>query len=559
MTGGFRPCAIVPSHNHARAVPGIVAVLREQELPVFIIDDGSDETTRHSLAALANADGSVRVARLEPNQGKGGAVRHGFQLAMAAGHTHALQIDADGQHDVAVLPDLLRLAGENPDALVTGIPLYDRSIPRGRAIGRYVTHVWVWIETLSLKITDSMCGLRVYPLVAVAAIEAAGERIGQRMDFDTEIMVRLFWRGVRVIEHPVAVTYPPGNTSNFDLWRDNLRITAMHTRLFFGMLRRLPTILRHRSHQSSHWAWLAERGSYWGLQIWTSIYRMLGRRACLILMSPVVLYFYLTGTEQRRASRAFLALVHAIRPGKETAPGVLNELRHFMSFAGRTLDTFIGWIGDMPQDAIRPGEVSGLRAAEKESGGALFLIAHLGNVDLARALLDEETRQRLLVLVHTRHAENFNRLLRSHRPTAGVNTWQVTELGPAAAIDLKERVERGAWIVMAGDRAPVNSARVTRLPFLGREALFSDGPYILASILECPVYTLFCVRQGDHFVLDVERLADRIDLPRDRRQAALRSYAAIFVGRLEQYAVRNPMQWYNFFDFWNPGRKESRS
>ncbi|MBK8158053.1 MAG: glycosyltransferase family 2 protein [Rhodospirillaceae bacterium] len=295
MTLAFRPCAIIPSHNHAQSVQGILAALREQGLPVYIIDDGSDEATRVRLAALADADGSVWVVRLEPNQGKGGAVRHGFQLAMAAGYTHALQIDADGQHDIAALSGLLRLAQAEPDALITGVPVYDRSVPFGRAIGRYVTHVWVWIETLSLKITDSMCGFRVYPLADVAAIEAAGERIGQRMDFDTEIMVRLFWRDVRVVEYPVAVTYPPGNTSNFHLWRDNLLITAMHTRLFFGMLRRLPAILRLRTRRSSHWAWLAERGSYLGLQVWISAYRVLGRRASLTLMSPVVLYFYLTG------------------------------------------------------------------------------------------------------------------------------------------------------------------------------------------------------------------------------------------------------------------------
>jgi glycosyltransferase involved in cell wall biosynthesis len=239
VTAGFRPCAILPSHNHARAVPGIVAALRARGLPVFVIDDGSDAATRASLAQLAVPGNTVRVARLDPNQGKGGAVEHGFRLAMAAGFTHALQIDADGQHDISALDDLLRLAQAHPDDLITGVPVYDRSVPLGRAIGRYLTHFWVWVETLSFQISDSMCGFRVYPLGAVAALLAAGETVGRRMDFDTEIMVRLFWRGVKVIEHPVAVTYPPGNTSNFDLWRDNLRITAMHTRLFFGMLRRV--------------------------------------------------------------------------------------------------------------------------------------------------------------------------------------------------------------------------------------------------------------------------------------------------------------------------------
>jgi predicted LPLAT superfamily acyltransferase len=230
-----------------------------------------------------------------------------------------------------------------------------------------------------------------------------------------------------------------------------------------------------------------------------------------------------------------------------------------MSFAGRSLDTFIGWAGDIPPDTVRFGKVADLKAAEADPGGAVFVIAHVGNVELARALLDEEARRRLLVLVHTRHAENFNRLLRRHRPAAANNTWQVTELGPAAAMDLKEQVEKGRWIVIAGDRIPINSDRVTWLPFLGREAPFSDGPYILASILDCPVYTLFCVRRGDHFVLDVEKLADRIELPRDQRPAALRRYSGIFAQRLAHYAVHDPLQWYNFFDFWNPGRKEPRS
>lgn len=559
MTEPFRPCAIVPSYNHARAVSGVVAALCAEGLPVFVIDDGSDETTRTLLAALADPGKGVHVARLDPNQGKGGAVGHGFQLAMALGYTHALQIDADGQHDIAEIPNLLRLARDNPEALVTAIPVYDQSVPLGRAIGRYATHVWVWIETLSFQIRDSMCGFRVYPLGRVANLYAAGEVIGQRMDFDTEIMVRLFWRGVQVIEHPVAVIYPAGNTSNFDLWRDNLRITAMHTRLFFGMLKRLPMIVGRKPERSRHWAWLAERGAYGGLRLWAGVYRLLGRRACLALMSPVVCYFYLTGTSQRRASREFLSRAYAATGAPRPSQTFSTGLRHFMSFAGRALDTFIGWTGDMRPGLIRPGVIADLQAAQNDSRGALFIIAHVGNVDLARALLDAETRQRLLILVHTRHAENYNRLLREYRPEAAVNTRQVTELGPAAAVDLKERVEQGSWVVIAGDRVPVSSDRVTRLPFLGAEAPFSQGPYILASLLECPVYTLFCMRKGDHFVLDVEKLADRIVLPRGDREAALQTYVSIFAARLERYALQDPLQWYNFFDFWNPGHKESRS
>jgi glycosyltransferase involved in cell wall biosynthesis len=238
-------CAIVPSYNHWRALGTVVASLQQAGLPVFVIDDGSNEPARSVIAELHDVAHGVAVTRLEPNRGKGGAVQEGLRLALAAGFTHAVQIDADGQHDLGALTDLLALSERYPTALVSGQPIYDASMPRGRKAGRWLTHVWVWIETLSLRIRDSMCGFRVYPLAAVAAV-LARDRLGQRMDFDTEIMVRLFWRGTPVATLPVRVVYPPGNTSNFELLRDNWGITRMHTRLVITMLLHLVPILLNR-------------------------------------------------------------------------------------------------------------------------------------------------------------------------------------------------------------------------------------------------------------------------------------------------------------------------
>jgi glycosyltransferase involved in cell wall biosynthesis len=212
---------------------------------VFVIDDGSGEPARSVIAALHDPENGVTVRRLEPNRGKGGAVIEGIRLAGQGGFTHGVQVDADGQHDLEALPGLLRLARSHPLALVSGQPFYDSSIPTGRKIGRWITHVWVWIETLSFRIADSMCGFRVYPLAAMRAL-LAEETVGQRMDFDIEVMVRLFWRGTPIATLPVRVIYPPDNISNFDLLRDNWRITKMHTRLVLTMLPRLPSILAHR-------------------------------------------------------------------------------------------------------------------------------------------------------------------------------------------------------------------------------------------------------------------------------------------------------------------------
>jgi glycosyltransferase involved in cell wall biosynthesis len=237
---------VIPFFNHEHAIADLVAALKPFALPCWIVDDGSDASCAMVLDALARQETDwLTVLRYAPNRGKGFAVMTGFAAALAAGCTHGVQIDADGQHDPADLPRMLALAAEQPQALVTGVPVYDASVPRGRLYGRYVTHLWVWINTLSLSIRDSMCGFRVYPLTAALSAWNSA-RIGQRMEFDTEIMVRMFWAGTPVLQMPTRVTYPTGGVSHFRLVRDNVRISLMHARLFFGMLRRLPILLARR-------------------------------------------------------------------------------------------------------------------------------------------------------------------------------------------------------------------------------------------------------------------------------------------------------------------------
>lgn len=242
----FRPCLVIPVYDHEHAIGATLAGLRRHGLPCFLVDDGSRASCAAVLDALAQAESAwVTLLRLHPNQGKGAAVMAGFEAAARAGYTHGLQFDADGQHDADDVPRLLALARQHPRALVTGIPQYDDSVPKSRLYGRYVTHVWVWINTLSFRIRDSMLGFRVYPLVDALRIWRT-QTVGRRMDFDTEIMVRLFWEGTEVIQLPTRVTYPADGVSHFDVLRDNLRISRMHARLFLGMLWRLPRLLWQR-------------------------------------------------------------------------------------------------------------------------------------------------------------------------------------------------------------------------------------------------------------------------------------------------------------------------
>jgi glycosyltransferase involved in cell wall biosynthesis len=241
----MRLCAIVPVYNHERAVADTLAGLRSQGLVVILVDDGSGETCAQELRRLAAADSLVRLVRLPANQGKGGAVMAGLAAAAEAGFTHVLQIDADGQHDPADLPKFMAASAEEPAALICGQPQFDASIPRHRLYLRYLTHVMVWLNTLSFAIPDSMCGLRVYPLAVVMPVIAA-EQPGRRMDFDIEILVRLHWRGATMRWITAHVRYPQDGVSHFRLVHDNWLITRMHTRLFLGMLRRSPALLARR-------------------------------------------------------------------------------------------------------------------------------------------------------------------------------------------------------------------------------------------------------------------------------------------------------------------------
>jgi len=242
----FRPAVLIPVYNHERAIGATLDAVLAHDCAVLLVDDGSDEACARVLAGLRDRHpGRVSLLRLARNGGKGAAVKAGLRALCAEGYSHALQVDADGQHDIDDLPRLLEAARRQPDRLVSGYPVFDADVPRVRFYGRYLTHVWVWINTLSFEIRDSMCGFRVYPLAATVAM-LEREHCGDRMDFDTEIIVRWVWNGGRVDGLPTRVSYPADGVSHFDYLVDNLHLTRMHARLFFGMLLRLPALLGRR-------------------------------------------------------------------------------------------------------------------------------------------------------------------------------------------------------------------------------------------------------------------------------------------------------------------------
>jgi glycosyltransferase involved in cell wall biosynthesis len=241
----LRVCAIVPVFDHQEAVGAVINGLCAAHLPCIVIDDGSGAGCARVLDELVKSLPGVTLVRRARNGGKGAAVSEGLRAALSAGYTHALQVDADGQHDLADVPKFIAEATAHPDAVICGRPRFDASMPRARYYLRYLTHFFVWLNTLSLDIHDSMCGFRLYPLAAMIELLDA-DRLGLRMDFDIEVLVRLHWRGVRMRWIATRVQYPTDGISHFRLLLDNALITRLHTRLFFGMLLRLPLIAARR-------------------------------------------------------------------------------------------------------------------------------------------------------------------------------------------------------------------------------------------------------------------------------------------------------------------------
>ncbi|MEQ0580618.1 glycosyltransferase [Pantoea dispersa] len=561
LSASFAPCVLIPCYNHGAMLASVLARLAPFNLPVIVVDDGSDARTKQHIAALDAPQ--LQVLTLPHNQGKGAAVIAGLRAAAAAGFSHALQLDADGQHQVEDTPRMLAEAERYPHCLISGQPQYDASIPKSRLYGRYITHFWVWVETLSFSLKDSMCGFRVYPLAA--SLELCDRRaIGQRMDFDTEIMVRLCWQGTPSRFIRTRVTYPPSGVSHFDALHDNLRISWMHTRLFFGMLPRIPQLLSRR-RQQAHWAATPERRGQWGLRFMLWLYQRAGRLPFILLLWPVVAVYWLSGRAARAASQQWLTRVQAVAHQQQIAlPRPLSSYRHFLRFGNSMLDKVASWRGDLQWGRdidFAPGAETVIRAAEGK--GQLILASHLGDIEACRAMAKQVSGLVINALVFTDNAQRFRAVLESIAPQAGVNLLPVSDIGPDTAILLQQKLDAGEWVAIVGDRTAVQrqrggERRVVWSEFMGQPAPFPQGPFVLAAALRCPVLLMFALRQQGKLRVHCEAFADPLPLPRNGRQQALQAAVDRYAARLQHHALLAPLDWFNFYDFWALPEEEQR-
>jgi glycosyltransferase involved in cell wall biosynthesis len=239
---------LIPSFNPGAAVYATVREARAQWEPVWVVVDGSDDGTAEGLLKLAAEDPGLRVLVLPANRGKGAAVLHGAELALAEGFTHILTMDSDGQHPAACIAEFMATSRQHPAGMVLGKPQFDASAPSIRVQGRRLSNGWANLETLWMGIGDSLFGFRVYPIEPLLKVMHASLWM-RRFDFDPEVAVRLCWRGVWPINLPAPVKYlraDEGGVSHFNYLRDNILLTWMHARLLTGFALRLPWLLLRR-------------------------------------------------------------------------------------------------------------------------------------------------------------------------------------------------------------------------------------------------------------------------------------------------------------------------
>ena len=527
-------CVVIPVYRHAETLKAKFAELLDLGETLILVDDGNLASDAALLGELAEHP-LVELLRFDTNRGKGAAVTAGLQHALKAGFSHAVQIDADGQHQVGDIPRFIEAARQHPKKLILGTPVFDETAPLARVYGRKLSTWMVQLETRSRQVRDALFGFRVYPLAVTGrALDAC--RFDQGMGFDTQIVVRLLWDDVKVENIPSSVHYPKNGFSNFRYLADNLKLIRMHLRLLF-----------ESPGSGKHWHWSTKRehGSILAFRLLLVLYRLGGRPLLSALMYPVVAYYYLKDGRARKASRDYLD--HVLGEGKG------SSFRHFRSFGQKIISSLQGWLGEIDPADICWENTEILTPLLQENRGALVLSAHFGCLEVSRSIHFKKPGLRITPMMYLKNSQVFRSFLREINPEAESEIVYLDSIHPGVAIDLKQRVDSGEFVAILADRTAAEAReRTIEVEFFGECAMLPEGPFVLAELLDCPVFLFFSYY--DESISRYRARWETFEIPRSKqrseRAAVLGKTAQRFAGRLEAYCRDAPYQWFNFYDFW---------
>jgi predicted LPLAT superfamily acyltransferase len=302
--------------------------------------------------------------------------------------------------------------------------------------------------------------------------------------------------------------------------------------------------------RSGHWAKRNERGSYLLMSFTAWLARNLGRRVLSPLLHVIVLYFYVVGRSARHSVHDYQQRLASWSGRAELQPTRRSVFNQFMAFADTLLDKLDVWSGRLGLEQVSLIDAGDIRGKlHREQRGQMLVGAHLGNLEVCRALAELGEKVQMNVLVHTKHAEQFNRLLNQAGATH-LRLIQVSELDAGIMLQLSQRLERGEWLAIAGDRVPLHGGRRARVNFLGAPADLPQGPWLLAGLLQCPINLLFCLKLDGRYQVTLEPFAERIEWRRSERDQVIERHAQAYAERLAHYCLKAPQQWFNFFPFW---------
>jgi len=307
--------------------------------------------------------------------------------------------------------------------------------------------------------------------------------------------------------------------------------------------------LNHRWHQKP------ERGNQLGLRFMLWIYQNFGKNFSRLLLYPVVIYFFLTDHKARKASQIFLKRVYhkqSLKPVLTKPPSEWDRFKHFYHFGCSLVDSIEIWSDTKWIAEVKWHGIHHLERLNEQKIGALIVSAHLGNVNAMRVAAKSKTNQQIKVLMYTDHAQRFNKLLQYLNPNASKEIIPLEKLEVLTVLKMQKLIEEGNYLGVLADRVAVGSRdRTLEVPFLNKMAPFPQGPWILASLLKCPVYLLFCIRTNpSYFEVFIEPFAEKINLPRKQREGKLRQWIGKYVSHLEVFCLQYPHHWFNFYDFW---------
>ena len=304
--------------------------------------------------------------------------------------------------------------------------------------------------------------------------------------------------------------------------------------------------------KSSHWTQIKESGSLWSMRFLLYVYQNFGRISLQLFFYPIVIYYWFINKPIRQASQDYLNRLAIFAPKLKIHGNTFWGCKHFLAFADAIIDKIAAWSGLIKLPDVQFYGRDELISELKKGRGVILFGSHLGNLEVCRAIADFDNTIKINVLIHNKHAQKFNHIMQCVSDNSQVNVIQVTDVNVSTAILLNTKINNGELVIIAADRTPVdNKRRTTKVNFLGSEALFPQGPFILASLLKCPVYTVFCLKQKGKHVIYFDHFSDLLKFSRKTREQDMQQITQQYAEHLQNYCLEEPLQWFNFFDFWD--------